>query len=289
MRWVDGLVVVVVIGRGHQNKNLPSMMAGGKMYVCLREPKKSDNKKNTYGSRFVFVYILLFHLLLSKLTVLINSLQTALEVTEVQLSAKRNLNLGDLLGVLLELSSSSNSVVNVLIVKGVTRNSETDKVKNTLTLFFILLIPLEGKWTKLARTDTIETDHLDAEADTAKVIDLHRSALEELSHVQVDCMATRRHNNTVHTSLDHIDCKLADLEATVVHVLGEEDLTETDSKSECIAATDTTVSGVTIAQNLDLLQADTDVTTKELGELLLEETVVTEAEHTTHVAKTILL
>jgi len=234
-------------------------------------------------------YAFTFYLLLSKLSVLIHSDETTLEVTKVELGTTSNSDLGDLVGVLLKLSGGSNSVINVLIVKSVTRHSKTDKVENTLALFFVLLIPLEGEGTKLARTDTIETDHLDNEADTTKVVDLHVSALEEVSHVKVNGVTTRRHHNTLHTRIDHVDGKLAHLEATGIHVLREKNLTETNSKSESITSADTTVSRITVTENLNLLEALANVLAEELGEALLEETVVTEAEHATHVAETILL
>jgi len=232
---------------------------------------------------------LFFYLLLTKLTVLIDSDKTTLEVTEVEFCTTRNLHLGDLICVLLELSSSCNGVGDMLIVVGVTRNGETDEVEDTLTLLIVLLIPFESEGTKLAWTNTVQTDHLNDEADTTKVIDLHASALEEVSHVKVHGVATRRHHDTLDARLDHVDGELAHLQATGVHVLREEDLTETNSESESIATTDTTVSGIAVTENLDLLQAGADAAAKELGEAVLKETVVTEAEHTTHVAEAILL
>ena len=50
-----------------------------------------------------------FCLLLAKLSVLIQSDETTLEVTEMELSTPSNLDLRNLISVLLKLSSSSNS------------------------------------------------------------------------------------------------------------------------------------------------------------------------------------
>jgi len=230
-----------------------------------------------------------YHLLLSKFSVIIHGLETTLEVTKMEFGTTSDPDLGDLISMLLKLSSCCNSVSDVLVVVGVSWNGETDKVEDTLALFLVLLIPLEGEGTKLAWTNTVETDHLDDEANTTKVVDLHVGALEEFSHIKVHGMTTRRHHNTLDARLHHIDGELAHLEATSVHVLRQKNLTQANGKSESITTTDTTVSWVTITKSLNLLEDDTDVLAGELGEALLEEAIVTEAEHTTHVAKTILL
>ena len=216
---------------------------------------------------------------------MVSGLAARLEVSQLQFSTSDNSNARNVLSLVIDSLAGLDGVDDMRVVVGVTRNGETDKVQNALSLLLSLLIVLEGEGTKLAGSDTVLTEKFNGETDTTT--DSSHSTdsniregslvhvgntLEELGHIQVDGVTTGRKNDRK-TLLSHHSSHLTDLVDTGAEIGLLADLVHTHSSSHDISAGETTVGVVSVLENLALLDSDTDIETG-IRELLVEDALI---------------
>ena len=132
------------------------------------------------------------------------------------------------------------------------------------------------------------SEQLDAETNSGEGEGCHvGNALEELVHIQVHSVTSRRQNHR-QTLLGESLSETAHLIDSALQVRLLLHLEHTDSAAHDVASAQTSVRVVSVLENLLLLDAGSDLELLR-GELLAEQTLVSESQNTTNVHQTVLL